>query len=211
MVLNMYDELERKGDILDYESLGKLIGIPIIPTVSSKGTGIREVFQKAIEVFEDRNETLRHIHINYGDIVEGAIKQIQEQIKREGNERINDLVSSRFLSIRLLENDREASKKVMQYCHNQGDILTIAHRQCEKIEKEYQENPETVITDLRYGFIAGALKETLSPAGSELKRTSQAIDIPCSHINILVFRYLCSLCGSCSLPRSFWAVIPWNG
>jgi ferrous iron transport protein B len=181
MVLNMYDELERKGDILDYESLGKLIGIPIIPTVSSKGTGIREVFQKAIEVFEDRNETLRHIHINYGDIVEGAIKQIQEQIKREGNERINDLVSSRFLSIRLLENDREASKKVMQYCHNQGDILTIAHRQCEKIEKEYQENPETVITDLRYGFIAGALKETLSPAGSELKRTSQAIDILLTH------------------------------
>lgn len=181
MVLNMYDELERKGDRLDYQALGKLIGIPIIPAVSSKGIGIKDVFDSVIDVFEDREETLRHIHINYGEIVESSVKQIQEQIKKEGNEHVNDLISSRYLSIRLLENDREAGKKVMQYCHNQSDILTTAHRQSEKIEKEYQESPEAVFTDLRYGFISGALKETLSPAGSELKRTSQAIDTLLTH------------------------------
>jgi len=54
IALNMYDELKKKGDHFDYESLGKMIGIPIIPTVSSKGSGIKNLFKKAIEVFETK-------------------------------------------------------------------------------------------------------------------------------------------------------------
>ena len=54
MALNMYDEFEKQGHHLDYKSLGELLGIPVIPTISSKGSGITELFDRLIEVFEDR-------------------------------------------------------------------------------------------------------------------------------------------------------------
>ncbi len=176
MVLNMHDELEKKGDVFDHESFGRMTGIPVIPAVSSRGKGIRETFSKAIEVFEDRNEVVRHIHINYGDIVERSIREIQDLINREGNQQLTDQVSSRFLSIRLLENDPEATKKVMAHCHNHEEIIYQARHEAGQIEKEFGDSPETVITDLKYGFISGALKETYTPAASARKRASQAID-----------------------------------
>ena len=65
IALNMYDEFGKTGNQLDYQALGKLLGIPVIPTVSSKGTGIPELFDRLIEVFEDRDPVVRHVHINY--------------------------------------------------------------------------------------------------------------------------------------------------
>ncbi len=85
IALNMYDELEKKGDILDYHSLGKLLGVPMVPTVSSKGKGIKELFDKIIEVYENREPVVRHIHINYGTEIENAICAIQSKIKIEEN------------------------------------------------------------------------------------------------------------------------------
>ncbi len=181
MVLNMYDELEKKGDVFDYESLGKMIGIPMIPAVSSKGKGIRETFNKVIEVFEDRDEVVRHFHINYGTIAESAIKEIQSRIRKPENQDLTDRISSRFLSIRMLENDPETHKTISNHCKNHAEILQAAMEQSEKLSREYNDSPEAVITDLRYGFINGALKETLKPAGSIRKRTSQAIDFLLTH------------------------------
>lgn len=181
MVLNMYDELEAKGDQLDYETLGKMIGIPIVPAVSSKGKGIKETFEKVIEVFEDRNPVIRHIHINYGNSPERSIKDLQDRINAPGNQSLTDRISTRFLAIKLLEKDKEAIKKIMENCHNHEDILFHAGQEMNRLEKEYGEHPETVITDLKYGFISGALKETLKPAASEERKTSETIDTLITH------------------------------
>jgi ferrous iron transport protein B len=181
MVLNMYDELEKKGDTFDYETLGRMLGIPIIPAVSSKGKGIRETFSKVIEVFEGRNETVRHIHINYGTSVEQSIRNIQDVINRDGNQHLTDIVSSRFLSIRLLENDKEAIKKVMTHCHNHEEVLYVSSQEAINLEKEFDESPETIITDLKYGFIAGALKETYRYAPATRIRHSTLIDNLLTH------------------------------
>ncbi len=70
IALNMYDELTEKGDRLDYIALSKLFGIPVIPTISSKGTGIPELFQRIIDVYEERDQIVRHVHINYGQEIE---------------------------------------------------------------------------------------------------------------------------------------------
>lgn len=157
IALNMYDELKKKGDHFDYESLGKMIGIPIIPTVSSKGTGIKDLFKKAIEVFEDKDPTVRHIHINYGNNVESAISNIQDEIWK--NPRLTDIVSSRFYAIKLLEKD-SAADFILSNWDNYTNIKTIARREIEKIESQFHEDSESIITDAKYGFIAGALKET---------------------------------------------------
>ncbi len=181
MVLNMYDEMQDRGDILDYESLGKMIGIPIIPAVSHRGKGIRDVFRKVIEVYEDRDEIVRHIHINHGTLVEESLQKVQAPIKAAGNEQLTDLVSSRFLAIKLLEDDREATETIRKHCHNHALILDLARKEREGLEREFGEPAESAITDLKYGFISGALKETMQAGQSEKRKASEIIDTFLTH------------------------------
>jgi ferrous iron transport protein B len=181
MVLNMYDELREKGDLFDYESLGKMIGIPIIPVVSSKGIGVKDVFDKVIEVFEDKDQTQRHIHINYGEAFEKSIKYIQDKINAQGNQHLTDRVSTRFLAIKLLERDNEAASKIIENCYNHFDIRESAEKEAQKLEKHFNESTETLFTDLKYGFVAGALRETLQPNQEEIRKHSQIIDTLLTH------------------------------
>ncbi len=192
MVLNMYDELEKKGDTFDYETLGKMIGIPIIPAISSKGKGIKEAFDKVAEVFENRNETVRHIHINYGALVEKSLKLIQDKINAPGNQQLTYRVSTRFLAIKLLENDQEAIRTIMKHCSNYEDILHTSRAETRALEHEFDESAESVITDLKYGFISGALKETYQPGKVERIRKSQLIDTIITHklFGIPIFLFL---------------------
>ncbi len=171
--LNMYDELQQKGNRFDYEKLGKLIGIPFIPTVSSKGKGIDDLLQKAIDVYEDRDPIVRHIHINYGIELEKSIRRIRSQVRK--NKPVTDKFSSRFLSIKLLEQDRETSFMLSRYLNYQ-EIKAVAEEECRRIELLYGEDSETTVTNAKYGFIAGALKETYKPKINPGKSRSERID-----------------------------------
>ncbi len=183
IALNMFDELEKKGDSLDYTSLGKLLGVPVIPTVSSKGKGIKELFDEIIEVYENREPIVRHIHINYGTEIENSICAIQSKIKVEENRAFTDIVSSRYLAIELLENDAEFSTSIKR-CYNSSDIIQTSKKEFLRLEKLFSDPVETVITDLRYGFISGALRETLKLSKTERLRRTKIID------NYLTNKYL---------------------
>ena len=183
IALNMYDELEKKGDVLDYVSLGKLLGVPVIPTVSSRGKGIKELFDKIIEVYEVREPVVRHIHINYGTEIENSICAIQSRIKIEENRAFTNIISARYLAIELLENDKEYSKSITR-CINSSEIIEIGKKEYTRLAKMYSEPIDTVITDLRYGFISGALKETLKINKVERLRKTKIID------NYLTNKYL---------------------
>ena len=180
IALNMYDELGKKGDRLDYRLLGKMIGVPVVPTVSSKGKGITELFDKVIEVYEGKEPTVRHIHINYGDAIEEAIQSIQLKIKTEENREFTNVFSARFLAIALLENDSEYMKGI-SHCANQDEIVDTAKKEAKKLEAQFTENIESEITDLRYGFIAGALKETFTSNPVDERRNSEIIDTFLTH------------------------------
>jgi ferrous iron transport protein B len=183
IALNMYDELERKGDILDHISLGRLLGVPVIPTVSSKGKGITDLFEKIIEVYENRDPEVRHIHINYGTEIENSICALQSRIKIDENRAFTNIISARYLAIELLENDKEYSENISR-CVNSSEIIEIAKKEYHRLEKLYTEPIETLITDLRYGFISGALKETLKVNKVERVRKTKLID------NYLTNKYL---------------------
>ncbi len=178
IALNMFDELEKKVAAFDYVALGKMIGIPIIPTIASKGKGIVELFDKIIEVYEDKDPIVRHIHINYGVNIETAINHIQPLIKE--NKEVTDRFSSRYLAIKLLENDT-ATWKTLAQCSNIEKIKLQSEIQIKKLEKEYKEKSGTIITDSKYGFIAGALNETLQPSVEEKRKISNSIDYFLTH------------------------------
>jgi len=175
IALNMYDELERKGDIFDYKSLGDMIGIPMVPTVGSKGIGIHELFKTIIEVYQDKNPSVRHIHINYGHELENSIHRIQSLIKNKKNYHLTDLVSSRFLAIKLIENDKESQSKI-ERLFNADEIKKTTRKEQNRLRKTLKDEPETIITDARYAFIDGALVETLKPGRHKKWESINIID-----------------------------------
>ncbi len=178
--LNMYDELNDKGLDFDYDQFGKLVGIPFVPTVGTKGKGIKELFGKVIEVFEDKDKTVRHVHINYGIKLETSINAIQEKIKIPENYLVTDRISSRFLAIKLLEND-DAILKEIEKCVNYEQIVETAKIECETIECSVSEDSESLITDAKYGFIAGALNKTLKTNNNGKIKHKQKADNLLTH------------------------------
>jgi len=173
IALNMYDELIKSEAKFDYKSLGKLIGIPIIPSVSSKGIGVQELINKTIEVYEDQDPIVRHIHINYGPEIEKSIKGLRKKIKLE--KPITDNISSRFLAIKLLERDKQTLESLVSY-PNYNEIEKTAASEIRRIENIYNEDSETVITDAKYGFISGALEETYKKRKKNTTKASEKID-----------------------------------
>lgn len=171
--LNMWDEFLEKGDKFDYESLSKMIGIPMVPIVASKGRGIGKLFDRIIDVYEGRDSDVRHIHINYGKYTENIIKELQSLIRVPGNEALTTVVSPRYIAIKLLEQDKEEIKRVKEKCVNANEILEFSKQKSEQLSKLRNEPVETVITDAKYGFIEGALRETYK-AASKIKRISQS-------------------------------------
>jgi len=177
IALNLFDELTKKGVNFDYNSLAEMIGIPIVPTIASKGKGINELFSKLIEVYEDNNSQVRHVHINYGSLIEKAIHEIQDEIWK--NPSLTDRISSRFLAIKLLEMDQPSDAIIGQWPNNQK-IREIVRRNIEQLEQEYGENSETILTDAKYGFIGGALRETYHE-GEKPKRMIRNLDDLLTH------------------------------
>lgn len=178
VALNMYDDLERKKMKFDYNELSRLMGIPFIPTISSKGVGHEELFDKVIEVFEGRDKISRHVHINYGSDLEDSIRLIRQKIKKD--KPITDKISSRFLAIKMLEKDPHIEELLSHYS-NFDEIERVTVKEINKIEGLQNEDSETVITDAKYGFIAGALKETFKNPYRKKKTGSEKIDSVLTH------------------------------
>ncbi|MDR1761154.1 MAG: ferrous iron transport protein B [Bacteroidales bacterium] len=161
IALNMYDELQAKGDSFDYQHFSKMTGIPIVPTVASKGKGIGTLLDKVIDVYEENSSETRHIHINYGEDLNTSIQRIKAEVKKHNE--INDVLHSQYVAIKLLEDDKNFTRKITSFPHSQ-DIIQIAREEINRLEKKYNTKTETLITDAKYAFIRGALKETFQPA-----------------------------------------------
>lgn len=173
IALNMYDELEQTGARLDSQSLGEMIGIPIVPTVASRGEGIGALFDKVIAVFEDNEPVVRHIHINYGHDLEQSINVLQNLIWE--NKDIVARYSSRYLAIKLLEGDTP-TKTLLQPGGNYDQVIAAAARETGRLEKRFGHPVESVIADAKYGFISGALSETLQVATNDKHQRTSRID-----------------------------------
>lgn len=173
IALNMYDELERSKVVFDHESLSRMIGVPMVPTVSKNGRGVKELFDTVIEVYEGRNEVVRHVHIGFSKDIEEAVKQIQKALKSEAE--LDMHFSARYLSIKFLEKDREVDA-MLRKLPNYDKIATLRDSLVEKIEELHQEDMPTIIANTKYGFVSGALRETLHAEEKEEAKTTALID-----------------------------------
>ena len=171
MALNMYDELLKSGDQLDIDQLSTLLGMPIVPTTGRNGDGIGNLFDKIIEVFEGRDTKTRHLHVNHGAELEACISTLRTELYEHG---FSDTLSTRFLAIKLLENDKQLEKYATERDPD-GSVLQMRDRIAsefqrsngriiaEKVPQADGESPkldiEGAITDAKYAFVRGALAE----------------------------------------------------
>ena len=159
MALNMYDELEAKGDKLDVRQLGYLLGMPVCPTASRDGRGIPELLDTVIAVYEKTDPSLaRHIHINHGAEIEKSIDRIRAVIRRDKD--IQSRYSTRYLAIKYLENDKDIEAVLSRHPFRKT-LEEVRAEENARIEDILASNAESAIVDAKYAFIKGALAETL--------------------------------------------------
>lgn len=161
LAVNMFDELKKTGARLDTDLLGQLLGMPVVPTVASRHEGIAPLADKIAAVYNDAEPHLRHTHIPYPEEIETAIRKLQELIWKDPA--FSDMYSSRFLAIKFLEQDAE----VLQPLRCLQDFKTLedlAQTETRRIKAIFDEDPAHLMSDARYAFIRGALKEAYTPA-----------------------------------------------
>ncbi len=176
--LNMFDETERRGDHVDYEKLGELFGVPMVPTVFTNGRGVEELFKVVIDMYEGQENSqrnYRHIHINHGHELEHGIKEMQEHLKQEDN--LRQRYSTRYLAIKLLEHDKDVEAYIATF-PDAKEIIAHRDQAEQRVKEETGEDSETAIMDAKYGFIHGALKEAGYETGhdKDTYRTTHVID-----------------------------------
>ncbi len=160
MAMTMFDELESSGRKLDVDELGKLLACPIIPISPKQESQVVDLLDAVISVYNDENPLVRHIHINYGQHLEDAIKSIQKLIRKDDSSTIGNRISPRYLSLKLIEGDKETRKEITRLS-NASCVLSEVDKHIEKIQKEYSDSADSVVTRQKYGFIKGALYETI--------------------------------------------------
>ena len=168
MALNMYDELQAKGDKLDIRQLGYLLGMPVVPTVSRNGDGINALFDTVVQIYEKSDPHIaRHIHINHGAELEQSIDRIKVLLQK--NTDIRYKYSTRYLAIKYLENDKEIDK-VVESLPNRDEIIAARFEEHKRIESLLKSGLESALVDAKYAFVQGALAETYQPYQGKKRR-----------------------------------------
>lgn len=172
VALNMYDELQKSGAKLDYKLLGDMVGVPMIPTVSRTGKGIDELFDTVIDVYERRNKSVRHVHVSHGPVIEAAVGQIKEMLRTS---KTALKYSPRYLALKMLEGDKEVIEMLSD--NDNIDVLkSLSSKLRAEVEETLHEDIEQAIANEKYGFISGALQETMQQGKEDERNVTRVID-----------------------------------
>ena len=168
MALNMYDELQHKGDKLDTQQLGWLLGMPVCPTVSRDGQGIPELFDTVIKIYEQSDPKLaRHIHVNHGAELEKSIRRLQMILF--DNKDLASHYSTRYLAIKYLETDADV-ERLLAEAPEAETLRQVRAEEETRIRELLGTSAESAIVDAKYAFIQGALAETYEKYQEERPR-----------------------------------------
>lgn len=168
--LNMFDEFARRAEHLDYPRLARLLGVPMVPTVSRTGLGVQALLDEVIatwegiqtqdsEVIDPEHGKIRPIQINYGLTLEAELSTLKDKIQQHIPEATE--IRARYIAVKLLEGDKPIEDELMHQYAKGAFLISARNFALKSIAEELGDrDAEERITDARYGFIAGALRET---------------------------------------------------
>lgn len=171
--LNMYDELQKSNAKLDYKSLGKMLGVPFVPTIASTGWGIDKLLDTVIEIYEMKNPDTRHIHVSMNPEIEQAVSILNAEFKKD--HLVTEHFSPRFLAIKFMERDPEV-EKMLSSNSNYERWSEMRDREDRRIKDKLKEDITSAISAEKYGFIQGALRETMEGSLDREEKSTKIID-----------------------------------
>jgi ferrous iron transport protein B len=174
LAFNMSDIAERQGLVFDVEQLSTLLGAPIVRTVGSKGQGTQTLLEAVVQAAEQgRPDAARTIH--YGEEIEEEIAKL-EALALEKEAAVAQLTHARWFATKLLEQDEEILRSVTD-----KELLQAVSQSVDHLKSIFNDLPEIVIADRRYGFISGACQETIKNTVELRHSTSDLIDTVVTH------------------------------
>ena len=155
IALNMCDLLKKNGINIDVKALSKKLGCPIIETSALKKTGLKEVIAEAIKVAKS------HAAGTVSAIFESSVEDKVSAIEAELPSSIPD-AEKRWYAIKVLENDSKVADQLGLSADNRFSRYT------KELEKEFDDDAESVITDQRYVYIQKVIEETVKKPAQKM-------------------------------------------
>lgn len=172
IALNMMDVAQSRGDYIDVKQLSRLLGVPVIPLISSRGQGTEELLQTINCVAV--KDTTEGIHqFSYGHEVDKEIANLEVVITTSS---LSQKYPTRWLALKLLEEDVEIAKQYKEIELNGGEVLEARDSSLSHLTRIHGNVVGIVITNARYGFISGLMKDVLKKKSHQMITVSDRID-----------------------------------
>ena len=177
--LNMADVAGSRGTKIDAPKLSELLDVPVVFTVGNRREGMDDLLQQAIELAESATPAARTRRVKYSHDIEEAIGRLTHFMEMKAGRLPYD---TRWMAIKLLEDDKIVKERLVAAAPEAGShILQAAQRLHTHLTQRFDEDPQIVMTDERYGFIAGIIREVQSATIQQRVDISRNIDLVLTH------------------------------
>ena len=174
--LNMADIARTRGTKIDGEKLSKLLDVPVVFTVGNKNEGIDTLLENAVRLAESTPAVSNRRSVKYSKDIEASIEKLKQHIQ----ENIDGSLpyDIRWTAIKLLEDDKIVKERVAQKSgKNSLKILEQAQVLRNLLTDRFDDDPQIVMTDERYGFISGIIKEVHTATTLQRVDISRQVDL----------------------------------
>lgn len=169
VALNIYDEARKKGFRIDVPALERMLGIKVVPTVSTKSVGLQELFAAAVAAAERKPESVPK-KISYGVDIERAAAMIEQEIGSRFPE-LSERYPLRWLVYKLMEKDEHVSRELDSEQRGIPTEQAVAH-----LRDAHGSDIESLLADARYAVAAGLTREVLAKPDVRKQEMTERID-----------------------------------
>jgi len=173
IALNMVDVAEARGIVVEQETLSTLLGVSVVPTVARSNKGLDDLLDQVIDLALCGQQWHPAL-LSYGRDIDQSLNEIEEVLK---NTYIDDKkYSPRWLALKCLEGDGQILALLRRNQEIKAEIDAICAKTSKHIMNTLEEEPEALIADHRYGFIAGITKKAVKRKIESRLNLSDRID-----------------------------------
>jgi ferrous iron transport protein B len=178
--LNMADMARARGMKIDGRKLSELLDVPVVFTVGNRNEGLQELLEQAIRLAESSAPLARTRRVKYSNDIEDAIGRLKLFLENKVGKNIPYL--PRWVAIKLIEDDTIVKERLVAAAPDAArQVLQAAQTQRKHLSERFDEDPQIVMTDERYGFIAGIVREVQTSTTQQRIDISRNIDLVLTH------------------------------
>jgi len=174
IALNMMDLAESRGIVVDAERLEQLLGVPVVAMVARSHKGLKELVERVVEVVKGGKLSWRPARLSYGRDIDQSLEQIEEILESTGT--LIDKYPPRWIGLKCLEGDKQILELLAKYPEANSKIKDICQQIASHTLATLEEEPEGIIAEHRYGYIAGITKKVVKRKIEARLNASDQID-----------------------------------